>query len=99
VGGIPDVVEDGVSGLLVEPGDVEGLRAALERLLSDPALRRRLGRAARTRIVDRCSLEAVAEATRNAYLLPELRRQARPAATDEAYGSLGRATTSIPSLQ
>lgn len=99
VGGIPDVIEDGVSGLLVEPGDVEGLRAALERLLSDPALRRRLGRAARMRIVDQCSVEAVAEATRDAYLLPELRRHERPAPADEAYGSLGRATTSIPSLQ
>jgi len=99
VGGIPDVVEDGVSGLLVEPGDVEGLRAALERLLSDPALRRRLGQAARTRIVDRCSVEAVAEATRDAYLLPELRRRERPGTADEAYASLGRATTSIPSLQ
>jgi glycosyltransferase involved in cell wall biosynthesis len=99
VGGIPDVVEDGVTGLLVEPGDVEGLRAALERLLADPALRRRLGRAARTRIVDQCSVEAVAEATRDAYLLPDLRRPELAEAADDAYGSLGRATTSIPSLQ
>jgi glycosyltransferase involved in cell wall biosynthesis len=50
VGGLPDAVEDGVTGLLVEPGDVEGLRAALERALADADLRARLGAAARDRM-------------------------------------------------
>ena len=49
VGGIPELVEDGVTGFLVEPGDVAGLRVALERLLADPMLRRRMGREARRR--------------------------------------------------
>ena len=66
VGGIPEVVEDGVTGLLVPPGDVAALRAALERLLADPILRRRLGREARRRIGS-CSHDAVAEATLRAY--------------------------------
>ena len=39
--GNPEVVEDGVNGLLVEPGDVHGLRIALEQLLGDEALGRR----------------------------------------------------------
>ena len=43
VGGIPDLVEDGVNGLLVEPGDPEALAAALVRLLTDRALAERLG--------------------------------------------------------
>jgi glycosyltransferase involved in cell wall biosynthesis len=43
VGGIPDLVEDGVNGLLVEPGDTEALAAALVRLLTDRALAERLG--------------------------------------------------------
>ncbi len=43
VGGIPDIVEDGVSGLLVPPGDPEALAQALRRVLDDPALARRLG--------------------------------------------------------
>ena len=43
VGGIPDVVEDGVNGLVVEPGDERALAAALRRLLSDRALAERLG--------------------------------------------------------
>jgi colanic acid/amylovoran biosynthesis glycosyltransferase len=67
VGGIPELVEDGVTGLLVEPGDVAGLRAAIERLLADPMLRRRLGRAARARVAERCSWERVTTATVAAY--------------------------------
>jgi len=50
VGGLADAVEDGVTGLLVPPGDVRALRAATERLLSDPRLRTRLGDAARARV-------------------------------------------------
>jgi glycosyltransferase involved in cell wall biosynthesis len=46
-GGIPEVVEDGVSGLLVPPDDPGALRGALERLASSPGLCRSLGDAAR----------------------------------------------------
>lgn len=46
VGGIPDLLEDGVEGLLVDRRDVAGLTAAIARLLRDPALRTRLGRKA-----------------------------------------------------
>lgn len=49
VGGCPDVVEDGQTGLLVAPGDAAALARALERLQADPALRQRLGEAARAR--------------------------------------------------
>ena len=47
VGGLVDAVEDGETGVLVPPGDIEALRAAVERLLGDAALRARLGAAAR----------------------------------------------------
>jgi glycosyltransferase involved in cell wall biosynthesis len=46
VGGIPDLVEDGSNGLLVEPGDTEALANALVRVLSDRALAERLAAAA-----------------------------------------------------
>lgn len=49
VGGLLDLVADGETGVLVPPGDVPALRAALERLLGDRPLRERLGAAARTR--------------------------------------------------
>lgn len=42
-GGIPEAVHDGVNGLLVPPGDVPALAAAVARLLTDPDLRQRLG--------------------------------------------------------
>jgi glycogen(starch) synthase len=51
-GGIPGVVQDGVSGRLVEPGDVDGLARALDDLLADPGQRRRLGERGRHRTVE-----------------------------------------------
>src|SRR5712691_4797457 len=50
ISGIPELVDDGRSGLLVPPGDAEALAAAIRRLHDDPALRERLGAAARERI-------------------------------------------------
>jgi glycosyltransferase involved in cell wall biosynthesis len=53
VGGVPDVVEDGVDGFLVEPGDVEGMAERLARLAADSALRTRMGAAGRARVLPR----------------------------------------------
>jgi glycosyltransferase involved in cell wall biosynthesis len=50
VGGVPDVVRDGIDGFLVEPGDVEGAAERLEALARDPGLRTRLGEAGRERV-------------------------------------------------
>ncbi|MCW5772324.1 MAG: glycosyltransferase [Rhodospirillaceae bacterium] len=47
VGGITDTVIDGANGILVDPGDAEGLAAGCRRLAADPQLRRRLGRRGR----------------------------------------------------
>jgi glycosyltransferase involved in cell wall biosynthesis len=58
-GGIPDVVVHGQTGLLVEPGDVDGVTAALRTLLADTELRERFGRAAREVALARFSLAAV----------------------------------------
>ena len=57
VGGVPEQVVDGETGLLVDPGDPKPLAAALERLTGDPALRRRLGAAGRVRAEERFDLE------------------------------------------
>lgn len=54
--GIPELVEDGVNGLLVPPGDSAGLAAALLRLHGDPALRERLARAGRETASEICDV-------------------------------------------
>jgi glycosyltransferase involved in cell wall biosynthesis len=59
VGGIPEMIEHGVNGLLVEPGDVDGLTDAIRRLVDNPQLRAEFGRAARLTYVARYSPEAV----------------------------------------
>lgn len=56
IGAIPELVEDGTSGLLVPPGDDVALANALTALLEDPAARARIGRAARQRAVEHFSL-------------------------------------------
>jgi glycosyltransferase involved in cell wall biosynthesis len=50
VGGIPEMVEDGVTGLVVRPGDAPALAAAMHRLIADPGLAVRLGGAGRRRV-------------------------------------------------
>jgi glycosyltransferase involved in cell wall biosynthesis len=67
VGGLRDLVVDGETGLVVEPRDPGALRAALERLLHDPDLRRRLGAAGRERAGEHFSWETVTAATVAAY--------------------------------
>jgi glycosyltransferase involved in cell wall biosynthesis len=52
IGGIPEIVIDEESGILVPPGDAGALRAAMTRLLQDRELRERMGRAAKVRSMD-----------------------------------------------
>jgi glycosyltransferase involved in cell wall biosynthesis len=67
VGGIPQLVTHEVNGLLVAPGDVAALAAAITRLLEDAALRERLGSAARTTIESRFSLDDALEKLSGIY--------------------------------
>jgi glycosyltransferase involved in cell wall biosynthesis len=60
VGGLPYLIADGESGLLVDPGDVGALAASLERLLGQPALRARCGVRARAEALARFSPAEVA---------------------------------------
>ncbi|MEM0342864.1 MAG: MSMEG_0565 family glycosyltransferase [Thermoplasmata archaeon] len=50
VGGIPELVNDGLEGVLVDPGDVRGLAEAIVRILRDPALRAEMGSKGRERV-------------------------------------------------
>jgi glycosyltransferase involved in cell wall biosynthesis len=67
VGGLLDLVVDGETGIVVPPRDPGALRSALERLLADPDLRRRLGTAGRDRARMYFSWETVTDATLAAY--------------------------------
>jgi glycosyltransferase involved in cell wall biosynthesis len=67
VGGIPTVIEDARTGLLVPPRDPVALRAAIERALADRDLRRKLGEAARKRVNGYCSWPRVTDATLAVY--------------------------------
>jgi N-acetyl-alpha-D-glucosaminyl L-malate synthase BshA len=59
VGGIPEVVVSGSSGLLVPPGDADGFARAVETLIRDPALREKLGSAAKQRAREFFSADAI----------------------------------------
>jgi glycosyltransferase involved in cell wall biosynthesis len=61
VGGVPDVVRDGLDGFLVEPGDVEGAADRLVELARDASLARRLGAAGKERVLDRYSVERLVD--------------------------------------
>jgi len=67
VGGLPDLVEDGETGLLVAPGDSAALAEALESLLLDPRKAAAYGRAGRSRWERDFSLDAFYEATQQVY--------------------------------
>ncbi len=60
VGGVPDVVDDGVEALLVAPEDPEALAGAIARIAADDELRQRLGQAARARAAE-MGADSVAE--------------------------------------
>lgn len=57
VGGVPDVVRDGVDGFLVDPGDVEAMAERLAALAADRDLRARMGRAGRAEVHERYSVD------------------------------------------
>jgi len=68
VGGIPELVEDGVTGVLVERGDAQALAAGIAGLLDSPEAARRMGEAARARQQSEFSIDAVVRRVEALYL-------------------------------
>jgi starch synthase len=67
VGGIPEVVVDGETGWLVEPGDATALGQALREALADPERARRMGEAGRRRVEAHFSWDRIADRTLAVY--------------------------------
>jgi glycosyltransferase involved in cell wall biosynthesis len=67
VGGMPEVVEDGVTGWIVPPSDPAALGQRISQLLADPGLRARMGRHARDRVLRRFTWPTIARRVLNAY--------------------------------
>ncbi|QJE96963.1 glycosyltransferase family 4 protein [Luteolibacter luteus] len=69
VGGIPEVIDEGITGLLVEPGSAEAIAAALTRLISDSGLRQEFGARGREAILRKgMTAPRMADAHRSLYL-------------------------------
>jgi glycosyltransferase involved in cell wall biosynthesis len=66
-GGVPSVIRDGETGVLVEPGDPQALADGVQRLLDDPALAKRLGAAARVLVEQEHGLEHMVRAVEAVY--------------------------------
>lgn len=81
VGGNPEIVEDGVSGLLVPPRDASSLVEAIGSLIADPGRREAMGRAGQKLAIERFSLEATLARTEELYerlLRPSPERRPEP---------------------
>jgi glycosyltransferase involved in cell wall biosynthesis len=87
VGGVPDVVRDGLDGFLVTPGDVEGAASKLALLAGDPALRAKLGESGRARVLERYSVPRLVDDVDRLY------RSLLTAKGVELYAASSSATT------
>lgn len=67
IGSVPTVIEDGIDGILVPPGDIIRLSEAVVKVLKDKELGRRLGVAARRKVVEKFSVESMVEGTIKVY--------------------------------
>ena len=67
VGGIPEIIADGVTGILVKPGDVTALASAIGRLINDPGIARRMGNEGLNRVLGLFTAGKMARETEDVY--------------------------------
>ena len=67
VGGVPDLIQDGVHGFLHDVGDLTGMTRSLKRLLTDPVLRQRMGKAGQERILSEFTIHHLADRITRSY--------------------------------
>ena len=66
-GGIPEIIQDGVNGVLVPPRDPHSMASAIEELLQDSGKAARIGSAGRRHVLDRFTIETQSESVRRVY--------------------------------
>jgi len=74
-GGLAELVVDGVTGLSVTPGDVEGIAEAVRRVLIDPTAAARRAKAAKSRLSTEFDWQTIAEQTAEVYRMAEVHDQ------------------------
>jgi glycosyltransferase involved in cell wall biosynthesis len=68
VGGLPEVVDDGKTGILIPPGDVDALSKAIKYLLKNPELKLEMGKNARNRVLQKFTIEENVRRTEDIFL-------------------------------
>jgi glycosyltransferase involved in cell wall biosynthesis len=98
IGGTDELIEDGESGLLVAPGDAQGLAAALRRVIDDPPLRERLATRARERVESGLTRRQMADRVARVYgeLLGGASAEARSSFDPDSGTKLDRASEALP---
>ncbi len=67
VGGVPEVIQKGETGMMVEYGDVEGMASSVNTLLDDEEMRDRMGERGRERVLDRFTWKSIGERVEEVY--------------------------------
>ena len=67
MGGIPEALTDGVTGLLIRPGDPEAIAEAVVRILSDPGLAEKMGVEGKKLAAEKFSIKAMARGNLEVY--------------------------------
>jgi len=68
IGGLPEVVEDGKTGILVPPGDVNALCSAIKYLVNNPEARLKMGENGRLRVLEKFTIEQNVRKTEDVFL-------------------------------
>ena len=95
VAGVPDIIIDHESGILIPPGNVDALARALQELLDDPELAKRLGEAGRTRFEERFDIRHITRQTETVYT--RLLAERQPTLCPRARAKMLLVATSIDS--
>ena len=68
VGGIPEVVDDGKTGIIVPPGNIDALCEAIKYLIQNPGIRFQMGKNGRVKVLEKFTIEENVRKTEDVFL-------------------------------